>query len=118
MPRMADARPLHAQPPPVIKREDYHPPDWLVPEIALEFELGGERTIVRATLKVEREGDHALPLRLDAENVRILRVAVDGETVNYWYEEDVLKIPVAGAGATIETEVEISPRANTQLMGL
>ena len=118
MPRMADARPLHAQPPPVIKREEYRPPDWLVPEIALEFELGGERTVVRATLKVEREGDHALPLRLDAEGVKILRVAVDGELVNYWYEQDVLKVPIEGDAATIETEVEISPRTNTQLMGL
>jgi aminopeptidase N len=50
---MVDARPLPAQPPPVIKREEYRPPDWLVPEIALEFELGGERTIVRATPKVD-----------------------------------------------------------------
>ena len=42
---------------PPIRREDYRPPDWLVPEIALEFELDAERTIVRATLEVERNGD-------------------------------------------------------------
>jgi aminopeptidase N len=115
---MLDARPTHAHPPPVIKREDYQPPEWLVPEIALEFELDGERTMVRSTMTVEREGDHKLPLRLDAGNLALRRVAVDGEPVNYWYERDVLKLPVEGDRATVETEVEIHPRANTQLMGL
>jgi len=115
---MPDARATHAHPPPVIRREDYRPPDWLVPEIALEFELDARRTVVRATLTVERNGDHSRPLRLDAEGLAIRRVAVDGEPVNYWYEEDVLKVPVEGARATVETEVEIAPAANTQLMGL
>ena len=37
-----------------IRREDYRPPDWLVPEIRLDFDLSPERTRVRATLDVER----------------------------------------------------------------
>ncbi|MBX3560250.1 MAG: aminopeptidase N [Sphingomonas sp.] len=104
--------------PHVIRREEYRAPDWLVPEIALEFDLDAARTIVRAALTVERSGDHKLPVRLDAENLRLIRVAVDGQPVNYWFEGDVLKVPVEGDRAVIETEVEISPRANTQLMGL
>ncbi len=104
--------------PSVIRREDYRPPDWLVPEIALDFDLDAQRTIVRAALTVERSGDHNLPVRLDAEGLHLVRVAVDGQPVNYWFEDDVLKVPVAGDRAVIETEVEISPRANTQLMGL
>jgi aminopeptidase N len=115
---MLDARPTHAQTPPDIKREDYRPPDWLVPEISLEFELGPERTIVRALLEVERNGDHPRKLVLNAEGLVLHRVAVDGEPVNYWFENDLLKIPVAGAKAQVETVVEIAPRANTQLMGL
>jgi aminopeptidase N len=35
-----------------IRREDYRAPDWLVPEIRLDFDLGAEITRVRATLKV------------------------------------------------------------------
>ena len=115
---MLDARPAQASPPPVVRREDYSPPEWRVPEIALEFELDPERTIVRSTLTVERAGDHRLPLRLDAQGLRIRRVAVDGAPVNYRFENDILKIPVEGDSATVETEVEISPKANTQLMGL
>ncbi|MDQ8758335.1 aminopeptidase N [Sphingosinicella sp. LHD-64] len=104
--------------PHTIRREDYRPPDWLVPEIALDFDLDPERTVVRSRLTVARQGDHNLPVRLDAQGLRILRVAVDGAPVNYWFEEEVLKVPVNGESAVIETEVEISPRANTQLMGL
>jgi aminopeptidase N len=115
---MLDARPAPAAPPPQIKREDYRPPEWLVPEIAFEFELDAARTIVRATLTVERNGSHKLPLRLNADKLHIRRVAVDGEPANYWYEHDMLKVPVEGDKATVETEVEISPRTNTQLMGL
>ena len=39
-----------------IRREDYRPPDWLVPEIRLDFDLGPEATRVRATLEVDRNG--------------------------------------------------------------
>ena len=63
---MLDAQNAPAAPPVTIRREDYRPPEWLVPEIALEFELGAERTIVRARLEVERNGDHKAPLRLNA----------------------------------------------------
>ncbi|MGZ8282719.1 MAG: aminopeptidase N [Allosphingosinicella sp.] len=115
---MVDARSAHAQPLPVVKREDYRPPDWQVPEIGLEFALGAERTVVRATLQVERHGEHKAPLRLDAQNLDLKELRVDGERVNYWHEQGELKVPIAGNRALVETEVEISPRANTQLMGL
>jgi len=115
---MPDVRSAPAAAPPVVRREDYRPPEWLVPEIALDFDLDGERTVVRSTLSVERNGDHQRPLRLDTGKLTLRRVLVDGEPVNYRFDQDVLRVPIEGASATVETEVEISPRANTQLMGL
>ena len=56
-----------------IRREDYRPPDWLVPEIRLDFDLGPERTRVRATLSVERNGAHERPLRLDGDEPSYFR---------------------------------------------
>jgi aminopeptidase N len=103
--------------PSIIRREDYRPPDWLVPEIALEFELGAERTRVRATLQVVRNGAGA-PLVLDAEGLSILSVKVDDAEAEYDHRDDRLTVPISGDSATVETEVEISPAANTQLMGL
>jgi aminopeptidase N len=115
---MLDALNAPAAPPVAVRREDYRPPEWLVPEIGLEFELGAERTIVRATLEVVRNGDHKAPPRLDAQGLTLLGVTVDGAAVNYWFEKDVLRIPIEGNKGVVETEVSIAPGANTQLMGL
>src|SRR6185295_2517277 len=101
-----------------IHREDYRPPDWLVPEIRLEFDLGIERTRVRATLAVERNGDHDRPLRLDGDELRPIRMAVDGADAQWRMDGSTLVLDIAGDRATVETEVEIAPAANTKLMGL
>src|SRR3954469_22494741 len=61
-----------------IRREDYRPPDWLVPEIRLDFDLSPESTRVRATLSVERNGEHDRPLRLDGDEIRLVSVKLDG----------------------------------------
>jgi aminopeptidase N len=115
---MPDAQHATAAPPIAICRKDYRPPDWLVPHIELEFELGAERTRVRSRLTVERNGDHAEPFRLDAEGLALLKVTVDGRPVDYSYDNDVLTAPLTGSAAIVETLVEIAPRSNTQLMGL
>jgi len=101
-----------------IRREDYRPPDWLVPEIRLDFDLDPERTRVRATLMVERNGDHDRPLRLDGDDISPLKVQVDGADADYRLDGPQLVIELSGRQATVETEVEISPAANTKLMGL
>ena len=116
-PQTADAAPP-PQAPAVIRREDYRPPDWLVPDIHLDFQLGAERTVVRATMRVRRNGDHRRPLILNSDVEAIGRVTLDGAPVNYWYEDNVLRVPIEAESATVETEVVIGPRANTQLMGL
>ena len=102
----------------IVNRRDYRPPDWLVPEIALDFDLDPERTLVRAVLAVERNGAHDRPLRLHGDGLELIRVAVDGQMVEPRMESDTLVLDIAGARATVETEVAISPAANSKLMGL
>jgi aminopeptidase N len=114
---MLDAQNAPAAPIPV-RREDYRPPDWRVPRIELEFDLGAERTRVRSQLSVERYGAHQRPLKLDAEGLTLLEVKVDGEAARYELRDGILAVALGGKAATVETLVEIAPRANTQLMGL
>ncbi|MFA5965044.1 MAG: aminopeptidase N [Sphingomonas sp.] len=105
--------------PVVTRREDYRPPAWLVPEIALDFDLDPVATRVRATLHILRNGAHDLPLRLDGGGQTPLSVMVDGVAINDWHiEDDALIIPITGDAHVVETEVEIAPERNTQLMGL
>jgi aminopeptidase N len=117
---MPDVQTTLAEAPPApthvaIRREDYRPPDWLVPEIRLEFELDADRTRVRATLEVVRNGDHDRPLRLDGDELKLVSVKADGE---HRIDGAQLVIDLPGERATVATEVEISPTANTKLMGL
>jgi aminopeptidase N len=110
---------LAAATPPTIRREDYRPPDWLVPDIALDFDLSAERTRVTAKLDVTRNGDHARALVLDGDELTPLAVRVDGQAINDWRIEDGnLVIDLPGNAHSIETEVELNPAANTKLMGL
>ena len=105
--------------PPTIRREDYRPPDWLVSDIALDFDLSAERTRVTAKLDVERNGDHARALVLDGDELTPLAVRVDGQAINDWRIEDGnLVIDLPGNAHSVETEVELNPAANTKLMGL
>ncbi|HET9640820.1 MAG TPA: aminopeptidase N [Allosphingosinicella sp.] len=115
---MLDAQNAPAAPPSAIRREDYRPPDWLVPAIELEFDLGAERTRVRSRLSVERNGAHDRPLRLDAQGLDLVEINVDGAAAEHSLEGDVLTVALGGETAIVETLVEIAPRANTQLMGL
>ncbi|WP_324748827.1 aminopeptidase N [Sphingomonas sp. LY54] len=114
---MLDAQNAPAVPPATIRREDYRPPAWLVPEIALEFDLAAKRTIVKATLTIERN-QPGEPLRLDGEDLKLLSVKIDGQPAAHSHADDVLTIPLDARSAVVETIVEIAPSANSQLMGL
>ncbi len=101
-----------------VRRADYRPPDWLVPEIGLDFALDAARTLVKATLSVVRNGDHQRPLRLDGSELELISLKVDGAAVSPMFESGQLVIALTGERATIETEVAIAPGANSKLMGL
>ena len=70
--------------PQVIRREDYRPPEWLVPQTALSFTLGLSGTRVQSRLSVERNpaAEPAATLRLNGDGLQPLGVWVDGVMVN------------------------------------
>ena len=118
---MADIQSTQAAAPAIIHRADYRVPDWLVPDIALDFDLDAAKTRVAATLTVARNGEHDQPLRLDGDGLTLLQVSVDGValTPQQWsLDKGQLVIPLTGAEHSVETLVEIAPAANTKLMGL
>jgi aminopeptidase N len=117
---IADAAPTPKEPP-LIRREDYKPYPWAVPNTALQFDLGLEKTRVTATLEVERNpaAEPNNELRLDGDGLTALGVKVDGEPVNDWSMDGpdlILTLP--GDKHEVQIVTEINPSANTQLMGL
>ncbi|WP_067733588.1 aminopeptidase N [Novosphingobium naphthalenivorans] len=118
--QVADAAPPPAAPP-VIHREDYQPPVWLVPEIGLEFTLGIDATRVASKLKVVRnpDGNGSPTLRLNGDQIDPLAVRVDGAAVNGWrLDGPDLLIDLPGEEHLVEVETQVNPAANSQLMGL
>ncbi|MBO9661553.1 aminopeptidase N [Dokdonella sp.] len=108
--------------PPVLLR-DYRAPAWRVAEVELEFDLDPAATIVVARLLVERSVAvaPAEPLRLDAEQVELLELRIDGRALaaeEYRFDAEALTIPLAGDHARVETRVRIAPETNTALQGL
>src|SRR3569833_1426859 len=120
-PEMADAviEPPHG--PTAIRREDYRPPAWLVPEIALDFTLGLDNTRVRSQLKVTRNpaAESQTTLRLNGDGLTPLEVLVDGEAINSWeMDGGDLLITLPGEAHTITLVTQTDPSANTRLEGL
>jgi aminopeptidase N len=74
--------------------------------------------MVRATLSVERNGEHGRPLKLDGDELELISVRVDGQPGEFRMDGPALIVDLAGDRATVETEVAIHPEANTKLMGL
>ena len=104
-----------------IRREDYRPPDWLVPDIALKFTLGIDKTRVQSKLTVERnpDGSSADVLRLNGDELQPLGVWIDGTRSDDWkMDGEDLLITLDGNAHEVAIETEIDPSANSKLMGL
>jgi aminopeptidase N len=117
---MAGAPSMPAEPP-LIRREDYKPFAWRVPETRLNFTLGLEATKVQAILHVERnpEVEPDAVLRLNGDELKPAGVWVDGALSNSWaMDGDDLLITLPGGKHEVGIETEIDPAANSKLMGL
>ena len=104
--------------PKIIHREDYQPPEWLVPEVTLAFNLGIEQTKVVATLKVKQNAQSQV-LRLNGDGIAAEAVLVDGQPTNAWrMDGDDLLVDLPGQAHEVAIATALNPKANTQLMGL
>lgn len=118
---MADTQTTLSAAPAVIRRSDYCPPDWLVPDVQLDFDLDATITRVHAALTVVRNGEHDRPLRLDGDGLVPLDILVDGAppAPDQWVlDAGALVLNLPGSSHRVETVVEIAPASNSKLMGL
>ena len=107
---------------PLIRREDYAAPPFWIREVDLSFDLDGAKTIVASKLRIQRNAAQpAQALRLHGEDLTLLRVMADGQSVSFRHEADgclVIDNPPAGESFTLEIRNTCAPDKNTQLSGL
>jgi aminopeptidase N len=101
---------------------DYRPPDFLIDQVALDFELDEMATRVSSTLSMRRN-NHAAgrPLVLNGHNLDLVSVALDGNTLDateYEVSADSLTLPNMPGQFTLQVVTEINPKTNTSLGGL
>ena len=107
--------------PVVVQRADYAPPAFRIRTVELNFDLEPAKTIVASKMQIERDPAAApgQALRLNGEDLTLLRVLADGQSVSFRHEDGFLVIdnPPAADAFTLEIRTTCAPEKNTQLSG-
>lgn len=100
-------------------RKDYRAPDYTITDVALDFDLSADDTVVTAVSHLVRQGEHAQPLVLNGEGLTLVSVAVNGQQVTD-YQQDSHSLTINGLPAECELTIitRFSPAKNTALSGL
>jgi len=115
---------LEQDAPRTVHRSDYKPPDYLIDDVELRFELGEEETTVRSTLSLRRNPerpDASSDLVLDGEGLELRLLSIEGRELvpgDYEVDERSLRIPGVPERFTLVSEVAVHPEKNTALEGL
>jgi aminopeptidase N len=109
----------------LVRREAYTAPAYTIKTVELTFDLDPAKTIVTSRLRIERNAAvHAAqgrqPLRLHGEDLTLLRVQADGQSVSFRHEGGDLVIdnPPDAEAFTLDIRNTCSPEKNTELSGL
>ncbi|MFK8399260.1 aminopeptidase N [Pseudomonas sp. BGr12] len=115
---------MRTEQPKVIYLKDYQAPEYLIDETNLTFELYEDHTLVHAQLVMRRNperGDGLPPLVLDGQQLELLSVALDDQTLEagqYQQDENHLTLQPTAKTFTVDSTVRIHPESNTALEGL
>ena len=118
---MSDAR--HDAAPRTIFLKDYRAPEFLIDTVDLRFDLGEERTRVRAQLQMRRAATTPVSalLTLNGHGFELESIAVDGRVLlntEYVVDADSLTLPQLPNTFTLDIVTVLRPQDNTSLEGL
>ncbi|WP_418318738.1 aminopeptidase N [Piscinibacter sakaiensis] len=107
----------------LIRREDYTAPAYWIRSVDLTFDLDPEKTLVISRMQVERnEAVPPQPLCLHGEDLNLMRVQVNGDSVSFRHDNGMLLIDSAqglpSGPFLLEIRNTCAPVRNTQLSGL
>lgn len=98
--------------------KDYQAPNFKIESIYLAFNLAGKDTRVKAVSKIKRAASHTLPLVLDGDDLILLGVFINGETVPYQVSQGQLLVETSLDEFELTIETQLDPEANSSLEGL
>jgi aminopeptidase N len=105
-----------------IQRKDYTAPAFFIRRVELTFDLDPAKTIVGSKMQIERNPAAApgQPLRLNGEELTLLRVLADGQSVSFRHEggDLIIDSPPEADSFSLEIRNTCAPDKNTELSGL
>ena len=110
--------------PKTVYLKDYAAPDFLVPRINIDAQLGKEESLITATLELVRNPksqNQSAALELDGEKVELISLVLDGKPLaeeDYFVSDQGLKIKHVGDRFSLEIKTKLQPHLNTELSGL
>ncbi|MGZ0077037.1 aminopeptidase N [Methylomonas sp. YC3] len=112
--------------PQTVFLKDYTPPEYLIEQIELNFDLDEQHTQVRSTLSLRRNPqsqDSSAALTLLGEELQLVSIAIDGQLLEqsqYVLGEEALVVHEVPQDRPFQIVIEnvINPQANTALEGL
>lgn len=110
--------------PKTIYLKDYTPPAFLIDDVALEFDLHEDSTLVYSTLALRRNPEHpesVNTLTLDGEQLELISVSLNDRTLHhteYQIDEQALTVPDVPQRFVLKVITRIKPQENTSLEGL
>ncbi|OQW74032.1 MAG: aminopeptidase N [Proteobacteria bacterium ST_bin11] len=112
--------------PQTVFLKDYTPPEYLIEQIELNFDLDEQHTQVRSTLSLRRNPqsqDSSAALTLLGEELQLVSIAIDGQALEqsqYLLGEEALVVHEVPQDRPFQIVIEnvINPKANTALEGL
>ena len=70
---------MRTEQPPLIRLQDYRPPDWLVDTVHLDVSLHPTASRVRARIGLRPKTSAPAPVVLDGDGINLVSVAIDGK---------------------------------------
>ena len=105
----------------LVRREAYAAPAFFIRSAEFTFDLDPAKTLVASKLRIERNpAAERGALRLHGEELTLLRVQADGQSVAFRHEghELVIDNPPEADAFTLELRNTCAPEKNTELSGL
>ena len=107
-----------------IYLKDYTPPDYLIDNVFLSFDLHETKTQVHSEIKFRKNpksNSNGSELFLNGVHLKLVSISVNGtplDSTKYQTTADGLKLLKPGAEFTLKTTVEINPETNLACEGL
>ncbi|MCL1145884.1 aminopeptidase N [Shewanella marinintestina] len=98
--------------------KDYQKPLFQISHIDLDFSLAQAQTQLIATSKVIRHGTHSDALVLAGDDIELLSVTIDNQSVDYMQRDGELIIETSLNAFELQIITKLDPEANTSLEGL